>query len=190
VKAYAAWLQNYKKRQESRGKKRKVSYDAMSNTNKECVKEATMLASMGIQTNPDDNKSSEKLPRKSIIYVVDVSVLSLTSPNHVIMPAPIMSNFPNIYLQLGSMLDCANCPLDDHCNCHCLHCCVNNIWYHPWLSLTPMRMGSPLHVMSTSSSLNNLTPSFVKTKIVPLSAILSTLIKEVWKSWNVSACIA
>lgn len=96
VKAYAAWLQNYKKRQESRGKKRKVSYDAMSNTNKECAKEA-MLASMGIQTNPDDNKSSEKLSRKSIIYVVDVSVLSLSSPNRVIMPTPIMSNFPNIY---------------------------------------------------------------------------------------------
>lgn len=61
VKAYAAWLQNYKKRQESRGKKRKVSYDAMSNTNKECIKEA-MLASMGMQTNPDDNKFLEKLP--------------------------------------------------------------------------------------------------------------------------------
>ena len=127
MKAYAAWLQNYKKRQESRSKKWKVSYDAMSNTNKECVKEANMLASMGIQTNPDDNKSSEKLPRKSIIYVVDVLVLSSSSPNRVIMPAPIMSNFPNIYLQLGSMLDCANCPLDDHSNCHCIHCCVNNI---------------------------------------------------------------
>ncbi len=51
-------------------------------------------------------------------------------------------------------------------------------------------MGSPLHVMNTSSSLNTLMPSCVKTETVSLSAVLPTLIKEVVKSWNVSACIA
>ncbi len=80
--------------------------------------------------------------------------------------------------------------LDGHCGCHCPCCCINGIRYHPWLSLTPMRMGSPLHVMSTTSSLNTLTPSIVKTETVSLSAVLPTLIKEVGKSWNVSACIA
>jgi hypothetical protein len=69
-------------------------------------------------------------------------------------------------------------------------CCINGIWYRPWLSLTPMRMGLPLNVMSTSSSLNTLTPSFVKTETVSSLAILPMLIKEVGKSWNVSACIA
>jgi len=73
---------------------------------------------------------------------------------------------------------------------HCPRCCINGIRYLPWLSLTPMRMGSPLHVMSTSSSLNTLTPSFVNTDTVPSSAILPTLIREVGKSWNVSARIA
>ncbi len=58
------------------------------------------------------------------------------------------------------------------------------------LSLIPMSMGSPLHVMSTSSSLKTDTPSFVKTETVPSSAVLPTLIKDEGKSWNVSACVA
>ncbi len=52
-----------------------------------------------------------------------------------------------------------------------------------------MRIGSPLHVMRTSSSLNMLTPSFVDTKTVPSSDVLPTFIRDVGKSWNVSACI-
>ncbi len=66
---------------------------------------------------------------------------------------------------------------------------VFGIWYCLWLSLIPMRTGLPLHVMSTSSSLNTLTPSFVKTETVPLLAVLPMLIKDEGKSWNVSACI-
>ncbi len=79
--------------------------------------------------------------------------------------------------------------LDGCRSCHCPHCCINGIRYCPWTSLTPMRMDLPLHVMRTSSSLNTLTPSFVKTDTVPLLAVLPTLIKEVGKSWNVSACL-
>jgi hypothetical protein len=52
-----------------------------------------------------------------------------------------------------------------------------------------MRIGSPLHVMRMSSSLNTLTPSFVKTETVPLFDALPTLIRDVGKSWNVSACL-
>jgi hypothetical protein len=116
AKVYAAWLDNYNKKQEGCVKKRKVNYDTMSNANKECVKEA-VLASMGIRPNPNANKSSRDSPRKPIIYVVDVLVLFLSSPSHTIMPAPIMSNFPHIRLQLRSTLDCADCPV--------LHCVVD-----------------------------------------------------------------
>jgi hypothetical protein len=52
-----------------------------------------------------------------------------------------------------------------------------------------MRIGSPLHVLRTYSSLNTLTPSFVKTKTVPSSDVLPTLIRDVGKSWNVSPCL-
>ncbi len=49
-----------------------------------------------------------------------------------------------------------------------------------------MRMGLPLHV---SSSLNTLMPSFMKTETVLSSNVLPMLIRDVGKSWNVSACL-
>jgi hypothetical protein len=52
-----------------------------------------------------------------------------------------------------------------------------------------MRIGSPLHVMRTSSSLIMLMPSFVKSETVPSSDVLPMLIKDVGRSWNVSACL-
>ncbi len=52
-----------------------------------------------------------------------------------------------------------------------------------------MRIGSSLHVMRTSSSLNTLMPSFVKTETMPSSDDLPMLIGDVGKSWNVSACL-
>jgi hypothetical protein len=52
-----------------------------------------------------------------------------------------------------------------------------------------MRIGSPLHIMRMSSSLNTLMASFVKTKTVPSSDNLPTLIRDVRKSWNVSTCL-
>ncbi len=80
--------------------------------------------------------------------------------------------------------------LDGRLGCHCPCCCINGIWYHPLPSRTPMRMGSPLHVMSTSSSLNTVTPVLVKTDMVPSSEVLPTLINGVGKFWKVSACLA
>ncbi len=79
--------------------------------------------------------------------------------------------------------------LDGRRGCQWRCCCINGIWYRPWLSRMPMRIGSPLHVMRMSSSLNTLMPSFVNTKTVPSSDVLPTLIRDVGKSWNVSACL-
>ncbi len=53
----------------------------------------------------------------------------------------------------------------------------------------PMRIGSPLHVIRMSSSLKMLTPSIVKTETVLSSAVVPMLIRDVGKSWNVSACL-
>ncbi len=53
----------------------------------------------------------------------------------------------------------------------------------------PMKIGSPLHVISTSSSLKTLTPFFMNTKTVPSSDVLPMLIRDVGMSWNVSACL-
>ncbi len=79
--------------------------------------------------------------------------------------------------------------LDGRRGCQWPRCCINGIRYHPWLSWMPMRIDSPFHVMRMSSSLNTLTPSFVKTKTVPSSELLPMLIRDVGKSWNVSACL-
>ncbi len=45
------------------------------------------------------------------ILVINVSVLSSASHNKSILPAPIVTNFPHIHLQLGTKLDCPKCPL-------------------------------------------------------------------------------
>ncbi len=60
----------------------------------------------------------------------------------------------------------------------------------PLLSRTPMSMGLPLYVMSTSSSLNTVSPVLVNTDIVPSLEVVPTLINDVGKSWKVSACLA
>ena len=73
---------------------------------------------------------------------------------------------------------------------HCLRCCINGIRYWPGSSCTPMRMGLPLHVISTSSSLKTVTPLLVNIDMVPLSKVLPTLIRDVGKSWKVSTCCA
>ncbi len=51
-------------------------------------------------------------------------------------------------------------------------------------------MGLPLHVMSTSSSLNTVMLVLVKTDMVPSSEVLPTLINNVGKFSKVSACLA
>ena len=62
--------------------------------------------------------------------------------------------------------------------------------YRPYSSRLPIKTGSPLHVMSTSSSLCTVTPSLVKIEILPSSAVLPTLNKDDEKSVKVSASAA
>jgi hypothetical protein len=45
------------------------------------------------------------------ILVIDVLVLSSASLNKSILPAPIVTNFPHIHLQLGMELDYPKCPV-------------------------------------------------------------------------------
>jgi hypothetical protein len=110
-KAYKVWRDKYRKKQEQRAKKRKVDYAKMSDANKECMKEA-VLASMGIKPIPAKSSLDSPSPsKKPLIFVIDVLVLSASTPTCDILPAPIMSNFPHIRLQLGSTLDCLDCPI-------------------------------------------------------------------------------
>jgi hypothetical protein len=110
-KAYKIWRDKYCKRQEHHAKKRKVDYDKMSDANKERMKEA-VLASMGIKPSPAKSSLDSPSPsKKPLIFVINVPVLSSSTPSCDILPAPIMSNFPHICLQLGSTLDCLDCPI-------------------------------------------------------------------------------
>eukprot|EP00956_Cyclotella_meneghiniana_P038422 scaffold154279_cov36-Cyclotella_meneghiniana.AAC.2 len=67
---------------------------------------------------------------------------------------------------------------------------MSGILYRPCSSLTPTNIGSPLHLIRTSVSLCTVKPSLVKIEIVPSSAVLPTLIRDVGKSLKVSACAA
>jgi hypothetical protein len=116
-RAYQKWRAAMKAKRSSRdrgNKKRKVDYSRMSPANKERVKEA-VLASMGIKLAPAPDKpssGSDSTPKKKpLIFIIDVLVLSAPSPSRNILPAPIVSNFPHICLQLGSTLDCLDCPI-------------------------------------------------------------------------------
>ncbi len=116
-KAYQIWHAKYRARRGTQGcsKKCKVDYDRMSAANKERVKEA-VLVSMGIKTiaNKSPDKSSLDSPspyKKMLIFIINVPVLSVPSPSRNILPAPIVSNYSHICLQLGATLDCPDCPI-------------------------------------------------------------------------------
>ncbi len=114
-KAYKVWHDKYCKKQEQCTKKRKVDYAKMSDANKECVQEV-VLASMGIKPIPAESSLDSPSPsKKPLIFIIDVPLLSASTPTRDILPAPIMSNFPHIQLQLRSTLDCPDCP-----NLHCV----------------------------------------------------------------------
>ena len=80
--------------------------------------------------------------------------------------------------------------LDGFLGCHCPHRWMSGIRYRPWSLRTPMWIGFPLHMISTSCSLYTCIPSLVKIEIVPSSAVFPTLISNVGKLWNVSADLA
>jgi hypothetical protein len=79
-----------------------------------------VLASLGVPVRkPEDTlhnahslSSESLLPSKQpLIFIINVKVLSLANVTHDILLVPIVSNFPHIHLQLGSMLDCHDCPV-------------------------------------------------------------------------------
>jgi hypothetical protein len=121
--AYKSWLEKFCKNCSAGNKKRKIDYKKLSGANKELMKEA-VLASLGV-CKPEDTLYNAHSPsleslspsKKPLIFVVNVKVLTLAKVSHHILPAPTISNFPHIYLQLGSMLDCPDCPV--------LHCVVD-----------------------------------------------------------------
>ena len=73
---------------------------------------------------------------------------------------------------------------------HCLWLCFNGIRYLPHSSRFPMRMDFLWHVINTSSSLYTVTPSLVNMETLPSLAVLTTLIKDVGGSLNVSDSVA
>ena len=74
--------------------------------------------------------------------------------------------------------------------CHCPFCWMSGMRYLPWLSQMPMKIGSPLQVIKTSSSLWTVMPVLVNMDTVPSSAVLPMLMSDVGKSLNVSAHLA
>ena len=85
----------------------------MSDKNKERgVKEAVLVS---LASDDTTHTTAVVTPsgscKKPMILVADVVGLLSASPTHDILPAPIMSNFPHIHLQLGTELGCPNCPV-------------------------------------------------------------------------------
>jgi hypothetical protein len=143
--AYKKWIEKSRACCKNRKRNRSVDdYDKLSNANKAKMKEA-VLASMTIQVRHDGDNTPSKVnssttcTKEPMILMVDIAVLLLATASHDISPAPIMSNFPHIHLQLGSDLDCPNCPL--------VHCVVDTATasstgnFHVlqrWQSATPL----------------------------------------------------
>ena len=80
--------------------------------------------------------------------------------------------------------------LDGVLGSHCPLFWINGMRYRPCSTRTPMSIGAPLHLMSTSVSLCTVTPVFVKIDMVPSSDVFPTLINDVGKFVNVSAVVA
>jgi hypothetical protein len=130
-KAYQEWLAKLRKRNKKR-KENPLNYNKLNDRDK-ALAHGSVLASLcmckqkpdeasTITTNssrpsdrPCDSPPSKQA--KMTIHVIDVSVLTSASHNKSILPAPIVTNFPHIHLQLGTKLDCPKCPL--------LHCVVD-----------------------------------------------------------------
>jgi hypothetical protein len=115
---YKEWVEK-RKRQNKKWKERSVSYDKLSDKDKAkmresvlaslCVSRATDEAST-ITTDSSTRPPAAKKPHMTIL-VIDIAVLSSASPSKSILPAPIVTNFPHIHLQLGSTLDDPACPV-------------------------------------------------------------------------------
>ncbi len=116
--AYDKWLEKSRAcRQKRKAKESKPTYAGLSEANKKLVrnKALAMMASGGGGTPARD--SSTPQCKKPMILIADIVVLSAATATHGILPAPIVSDFPHIQLQLGSTLDDPDCPI--------VHCVVD-----------------------------------------------------------------
>jgi hypothetical protein len=112
ARAYEEWREKSKSKREQRECNRSVDYNTLSDRNKEKVKEA-VLASLASDDDTCPSPATTPLGscKKPMTLVANVVVLLSASPTLAILPAPIVSNFPHIHLQLGTVLDCPNCPV-------------------------------------------------------------------------------
>jgi hypothetical protein len=109
--AYKKWPEKSKAHRENRKRNcSEVDYNNLSNASKAKMKEA-VLASMSIRvhndgdTTPSKDDSGGSCTKKPMILMVDIVALLSATASCDILPAPIVSNFPHIRLQLGSDLD-------------------------------------------------------------------------------------
>jgi hypothetical protein len=121
AKIYKEWLAKFKA---CRKKRKGIDYDYLSNANKEKIKKQVLssiahslmkdAAASTTITDDQSKASNASTPRpwtpNLLIFVVDVSVLSTVTANKELLPATIMTNFPNIRLKLGTSLDNEYCP--------------------------------------------------------------------------------
>jgi hypothetical protein len=111
--AYDKWLEKSHARcQKRKAKNSAPTYAGLSEANKKLVRDKAlaMMASGGGGTPARD--SSTPQCKKPMILIVDiVAFLSAATATRGILPAPIVSNFPHIQLQLGSALDDPDCPV-------------------------------------------------------------------------------
>ncbi len=124
-KAYQEWLE--KSRMKNKNCKDKpFDYNKLNDRDKALARESVLASLCVCKQKPDkasmittnSSRPSDR-PRdsppskqaKMTILVVDVLVLSSAGHNKSILPAPIVTSFPHIHLQLGTKLDCPKCPL-------------------------------------------------------------------------------
>jgi hypothetical protein len=116
--AYVKWLEKSRARcQKHKAKESAPTYAELSEANKKLVRDKAlaMMASGGGGTPARDSSTPQR--KKPMILIADIVVLSAATATRGILPAPIMSNFLHIQLQLGSALDDPDCPV--------VHCVVD-----------------------------------------------------------------
>jgi hypothetical protein len=100
--------------QKRKAKESAPTYAGLSEADKKLVRdEALAMMASGYGGTPARDSSTPRR-KKPMILIADIVVLSATTATRSILPAPIVSNFPHIQLQLGSALDDPNCPVV-HC---------------------------------------------------------------------------
>jgi hypothetical protein len=116
--AYNKWLEKSRARCKKRKAKESApTYAGFSEADKKLVRDEVlaMMAFGGGGTPARDLSTPQR--KKPLILIADIVVLSAATAACGILPAPIVSNFPHIRLQLGSSLDNLDCPV--------VHCVVD-----------------------------------------------------------------